>query len=455
MDENEGISLSEICRLIFKKIWFVVIVSIALGVIVAGAFFIKNKGSTKYEFSFNLSSPEIIIGSLKKPDGSAFNYKDIISKENIETVAKTSDFSNINTDKLSENISIKAVLNPLIENETKNIEIKPQYLYNLTVTANANYFANEKQAKNFFKDLSELQVKKIIQNVEEYNYFQTEELYEKTPSYSYKLSYASEERNYLLDLINSFAENYNDQITNLTFSNLKNQLQSKDLIKKINDLSTQLNVNGYYKVTDDAGKVIENLIDSINKSFNNIYYYNFEINNLKENVEAINVGSSTNIDGNAVYTKIIEYNTSITQERKNIDLALKNIKYVDSFKGQETTISNSIKNNYKKYFNEDFDINTIASNIQYDKDKEETFSKDLNSLKGEFSNLAKEFKNTILKLYQGNTYVQYNEINTIGHTSLILGGIVGVVVGFICSAVVVFVIENNKEKKLANTEKNN
>ena len=82
MEETEGISFLEICRIIYKKIWIVVAVTIALGVICAGAFWIKNKADAKYEFSFGLDFPGYEEGTY--PDASAFNYKDIISEESVK-----------------------------------------------------------------------------------------------------------------------------------------------------------------------------------------------------------------------------------------------------------------------------------------------------------------------------------------------------------------------------------
>ena len=198
MEETEGISFLEICRIIYKKIWIVVAVSIALGVICAGAFWIKNITGNKYEFSFGLDFPGYEEGTY--PDASAFNYKDIISEKSVKLLTDKSEYKNINVDKILDDITISKVTNKI----TEGTDSKYEDIY--TIKINKNAIKDKKLAKNFLTDLASMPIEYSKNSINNYNYFQTSNLYDEATSYDIKIAYLKEEQQYLLDSYSDLIE---------------------------------------------------------------------------------------------------------------------------------------------------------------------------------------------------------------------------------------------------------
>ena len=106
--EESGLTFGEICRLIGRRIWWVLGASVLAAVLAALVLALAvNPSLTYYSMQFSLVYPSDESGQY--PDGSRFSYRTIISQERLED-AKASDdrFAGVDTAKMlkEDNISI-------------------------------------------------------------------------------------------------------------------------------------------------------------------------------------------------------------------------------------------------------------------------------------------------------------------------------------------------------------
>lgn len=431
MEETEGISFTEICKIILRKIWIIVAISIGLGVVLAGAFWIKNKADAKYEFSFVLDFPGYEEGIY--PDASAFNYKDIISEDSINNLAEKQEYKTVNFDKIIDDISISKITNKITEGST------PKYEDVYTIKINKTAIKDKKLAKTFLTDLANSPIEYAKNSINNYDYFQTLNLYEEVTSYDFKIAYLTEERQYLIDSYSALIEEYGEQVVdsnNKTIAYYKNQVNSKAFSQEITNLTNELNVKGYYYLadlsTDTAQIEINKLLISIDKSLENIKYYDLEIKDLKENIKDV----TSNSDVNQTQTRITTLTTYKNNENKNIDLNLKYISYIVAKTGATApTFTGDLQTKYD------------AISLSYVEAAETNFNNNLDKVKDKLVGYANTYREVMKDFINSNSYIQVNSINEIGGTSPVLGAVIGIIVGFIISSIVVYFVESAKDKK--------
>lgn len=174
MEENtarEGKSLGEIFRVIFAQKWLALILAVVVTAVCAlGLYFGYNKSKKVYAVSFELE----LAGSYnaeqfthKFPDGTTFNYRNIISKENIENVKNSSDaYAKIDAKGLAGGGAIS-----ISRNITQLTEASYETVY--TLTAAADKFPNANVARDFLSALAAMPDKYLASMDIDYNVFLT------------------------------------------------------------------------------------------------------------------------------------------------------------------------------------------------------------------------------------------------------------------------------------------
>ncbi|MDE6411285.1 MAG: hypothetical protein K2L02_01960 [Clostridia bacterium] len=129
-NEEGGVSIKEIFRIIGKKIWYVLAgtLAVTLAAVLIFMFAInpaKQSKSMDFEINYPASAEE------KYPDGAAFNYRDIVSRGVIENAKKKDEkFASIDVDKLykdKDGITISASRKSENENYVYTISLKTSY----------------------------------------------------------------------------------------------------------------------------------------------------------------------------------------------------------------------------------------------------------------------------------------------------------------------------------------
>ena len=147
MEENRGtgVTFGEICKAIKKRLWIVLIVTVAIAALaVLAAQFLYNPSGSTYSLTFTLFYPG--KGTGKFPDGSPFHYRDIISLDML-TATKESDgrFEKIDVDKLLEKDGVTI-------SESVSADGTPTGEYTLSVEA--GYFSGRTAATDFLRALA-------------------------------------------------------------------------------------------------------------------------------------------------------------------------------------------------------------------------------------------------------------------------------------------------------------
>lgn len=134
--DEGGVSIREIFRIIGKKFWYVLVgtLAVTLAAVLIFMFAInpaKKSKSMDFEINYPASAEE------KYPDGSAFNYRDIISRGVVENAKKKDEkFASIDLDKLykdKEGITISASRKSENENYVYTISLKTSYFSGVDV----------------------------------------------------------------------------------------------------------------------------------------------------------------------------------------------------------------------------------------------------------------------------------------------------------------------------------
>lgn len=155
MDEEEsGLSIGDIFRLIFSQKWLAL--AIAAVITVAGVLALYlgyDNISARYTASFSLTFPrnESDYSLDYYPDNAPFNYRDMVSKENLVKAQESDErFSSVDVKKMYKE-NVITVTRTAVGDE--NAEYA-DYVY--TISVKSSYFENGLQAEEFIGYLAEL-----------------------------------------------------------------------------------------------------------------------------------------------------------------------------------------------------------------------------------------------------------------------------------------------------------
>lgn len=145
--ESRGISIQEIWRVIKKKIWLILLLSLAaaLAAVVLFSYWI-NPRSADYKLEFELIYPD--AASQKYPDGTIFYYQDIISMESLAAAKE----SNARFAELDVSAMGREDLISIAKNEETGT---------YTISARQSYFEDRAQATAFLRALAQLPIERV------------------------------------------------------------------------------------------------------------------------------------------------------------------------------------------------------------------------------------------------------------------------------------------------------
>lgn len=160
--KDEGVSLGEIFSWIYKGKLIGLIVLVVLFVLVfVGVRFIYNPSKQVYNIKVSYSN---VFDDDKYPNGSTFNYLDLIRKNNLEA-AKVDSGVDIDVDSLlygtKSSITVESI-NVYLEPSDTSSTITDTY-YSINVSTNA--FKSEEDARNFLISLAEAPLNNALEMV--------------------------------------------------------------------------------------------------------------------------------------------------------------------------------------------------------------------------------------------------------------------------------------------------
>lgn len=212
-EKGTEISLTELWNRIWKNKIIIMIITISLVIIGLIGLFFYNKSNTVIKNNFNYSF--INASENRYPDGSVYDYNDLVSKEFLNNVKSRNErFSNINVDKLL--IKIRKVDDNTVLNQ--NEVIRRSYL---EIELNIKSFNNnEDLAKLFLKEihnelLTIVRAKNEARKITNYYKLETDlNTYLKDNldhlTYLELIDLIRKQHNVLTSDINNFIDNYGD-----------------------------------------------------------------------------------------------------------------------------------------------------------------------------------------------------------------------------------------------------
>ena len=130
IENDEGLSLSELFHIIFNRKWLLLIITAVITLIgTLGIVLIINNKKETYTADFTISFP---TNNNVYPDGTRFNYLDMISYDNLKEVKDSNaTFKNINIQDMYEknHITIATTSNNTDETNKYSISVKGKYFF--------------------------------------------------------------------------------------------------------------------------------------------------------------------------------------------------------------------------------------------------------------------------------------------------------------------------------------
>lgn len=249
--EEDGLSLGELFRVIFNRKWFVLLGTIGItiiGVLIIVLFF--NKSKQIYVSEFTLNYPGIEEG--RYPNGTTFNYRDIVSLDNLNVVKKSKDtFGKINVEEMYEknDITISQTIS------TDGVAIVGEY----SISVKQKYFSDSTVAKDFIIELVNVPISYAITSIQNMNYKTNLTNFNNAVAYDTQIDYLVAQRDLLILGYESIISRYSPSFAfeDKTLGEYLADINAYFSNNKINTLYTELETNGYVKNIDSYIETIE------------------------------------------------------------------------------------------------------------------------------------------------------------------------------------------------------
>lgn len=392
-EEKSGITFKDIFRVIFSQKWLALLVAAVVAAIcVFVLYFGYGPSKAEYVSSFTVSMATDKAGNTVYPDGREFDYRQLVSKENLKAAKESSGtFKNVDLDGL--NISIAQ--NAKAEGETKVV-------YTLSVKASA--FSSKGVAADFVTAVANT----CKYQVKDYIAFYGASIadgYNSKNGYEIKLEY-----------LNSALSSFEAKLKNLS-GDFTAELDKADAL--------------HYELSLLKSELYSAEYESDVKALQNAVYYVKELQlELDQVSEALKNLISMGETGAAGTTIVINGADKIAaySERK-VELE-KKIKYYED-----------ILSDYKSG-----NAYNIPESVDK-KDGEEAFAAKLDGLVTSVRTLAEDALTS--EYLEKSSVVVFvgNGVTKVGATGLLTSLVIGVVVGVVVAAVVAYIVGWSKLKK--------
>lgn len=246
-NEEGGVAFREICRIIGKKIWYVLAgtVLVTLAAVLIFMFAI-NPAKQHKSMSFRINYPMSTEG--KYPDGSMFDYRAIVSRSVIESAKNNSEykdeFASVDVNKVikKEGVTISA--------ERISDDSDAPYIY--TVSLKNAYFGGV-NAEHFIEALTESFKSFVVDKADNLSYKLDPDTYNRA-SYKDKLSLLDERKEVLLKQYESWIKEYSagHKVDGKSLGDRSNQVMTTFADDVRTPIENDLKLKGYEYFNDDV-----------------------------------------------------------------------------------------------------------------------------------------------------------------------------------------------------------
>ena len=423
--EEYGITLGEICRIIFRRVWWVIGVTAAfLLITVLLVQFWYNPNNRQYTVSYNIRFPDSSSGLY--PDGTPLRVTDSVLLGSLteiksgtysESEENAPDFSDIDIEDMVENDAISLTA---VTTEASDSGEAGWSGYRLTVSY--KYFKDSAQAVAFIKKIAEYPIDKAQYIVENalYNYNLTQ--YDVGTTYEAKIAALINQKNYVMSIYDFIKNNYGETYRPLGASD-------KTITDYINEAST----------------IFDSRIQSAyyNTVTANYYVWDTETYKLTANasIEATRIEIANN---EAIVSALEEKIAELDKNGTAFDQIEAYHEKIASYVERNTQLETSIKTTEQTLAK----IEIYENDPQAVEDKAE-FDAQLDSTRAQLATLTETAKSLRIATYQNESMVLYvnNTIETEGGINILVAAVVGAVLGFIIVSVVILIKDMPEYKR--------
>ena len=440
--EEEGISLRDVFKSIGKKIWFVLIGALVVALAAVLVFmFAINPVQKSSSMNFEIDYPMSEDG--KYPDGSTFNYRDIISRGVVEDAkAKDESFASLDLDKIfeKEGISVSATK----QSDDKNAK------YTYTVTLKRSYFKGV-NAEAFIKALTESFTSFFEAKANSLSYSIDGTTFENA-SFKDQLRILDEQKAILTAQYDIWIKEYNagHVVLGKSLGSHRTDVVTTFADDVRTPISTQLSTRGYeYFNCKTTGEDVKNRVVDLQEEriLNEAIIVGLK--------EAMNGGTGSEMKesfsargslfaaGDGSETDSSDKNNIIIMPNES-DLSSK-LAYYSERQAILSQQINNLKVNDKTHETMTLeDYETIAAKIR------DYGAETLSKQNREINRRSDILKSVVAAIYKGNTVVIFNSqrLTDNGGTSLAIVGVAVFVAAFAVFAVIAYFVGKNGKKKI-------
>ncbi len=432
---QEGMTFSEIWRMMLRRIWYILGAAVLATVIaVLVVCFAVNPGERSYSMEFNLSFPT--GAEFSYPDGEPFYFTDMVEKTSLDEVKKGSRLNDIDTDRMIRrgDIGITA------ETVTQNGETR--YTGRYTVSAKSSYFSGADQAETFFRAIAQVTVDRMHAEAGNVDYTVSEETFRSAP-FEERLNLLAQERETLLNKYDEWIKTY-DAAYKLKVGETEKPLKEfRAAVTALfgesaqNALENELKSGGYYYTADlDAYKAALKAEYARNKT---------EIEELR------NTGASAQ---NIAYTSspVLAQPlaaASSTQQKEDGSViveqpALNVSQRLAELIGRNANILHWLGS---EYLGESGD--TVTATLTAEKNA--AFAARLDEERAKLASAAEELTAVTKAIYERGMQARFDvqKVNAEGGVSAVLVGVATFIVAFLIACCVVYAVDRNRGKDAA------
>lgn len=449
VDEG-GVSVREIFGIIGKKIWAVLLGTIVVTLAAVLIFmFALNPARQSKNMSFKIKYP--FSSDLKYPDGSMFDYRDIVSEEVIAAAKENPDYK-----EEFASLDVKKIVKAeAVEIFARQVSEEPEVSYVYTLTLKSNFFGGVNET-HFIKALTQAFVSKVIAaKAADLDYKLDEKVFSEA-SYKDQLAFLTEQKAIIVNQYGEWIKEYKEgyRVLGKSLGTHRTEVKTVFADKDRDPIENDLTMKGFeYFNGSVEGEEVKSRIKQLVTELKFVQAILEDFGNYNSGVAGYsgispfadeNTGSS---DSNGNTTVIVGGNSELMSYIKRSQTIQQQIAYL-------TRQCTSLKDTPAKDITEDAVERVPLSEFDGIVNEIKIFNTELLEQFNLLNESAGTLTDVIHEIYSKDTLVTFesNKANSSGGTSVLIVGVAVFVIAFFVFATIAYFLGKKSAiaKKRAN-----
>lgn len=412
--EERSISLSELVKIIFKRVWWVVGVTLAVMLVFIFAVqFWLNRQNQTYTVNYTLEFPGIEDSAY--PDGSTVRFSSVVSRSTLEEIVATNpSLSGIDVGAMVDSDDIEFTQSVVPADSSASGVAERHF----TITVAVRYFTSTEQAAVFLRAVANYPLNRAVQIANALTHDSSLTVYDSSDTFEDKISALIAQREYLVGMYDEMIAQTSGEYTvgGRTLADYRTQasllFQSMDEEYLNSLVATSNYVLNYTKFKEEYSAREANLTRQIEENQALIAAQEESRDAL---IELVGNGQISSADLSPYNELIARYTAENVTLQNQLDSLRTTMEWIESA-GDDTAAL-------------DADIATILDNID--------------SYRDLLSGATEIFKSVYQSYYADMCDVTFasNIISAEGGMNIILAAVIGAIIGFVAVSVVICIID--------------